>query len=119
MGIKAEIHTSAYEGSVVSGSLVIAALTTFLGPVGTLIGLGYTAASLIRSNKRANEVMDKIITEKDEKIILEHFAEQLKHSKKKKLEIEIKSHDTANNSTLSKLLFGNDITKTYYYTKND
>ena len=52
MGIKAEIHTSAYEGSVVSGSLVIAALTTF-------------------------------------------------------------------NSTLSKLLFGNDITKTYYYTKND
>ncbi len=119
MGIKAEIHTSAYEGSIVSGSLVTAALTTFLGPVGALIGLGYTAASLIRSNKDANEVMDQVITEKDEQIIFEHFAEQLKHSNKKKRKFEITSHDTANNSPLSKLLFGNDITKTYYYTKDD
>ena len=84
MGIKAEIHTSAYEGSVVSGSLVIAALTTFLGPVGTLIGLGYTAASLIRSNKRANEVMDQKIPEKREKKILKNLLDNFNKGKKKK-----------------------------------
>jgi len=109
---KTAIKSAGYGGALTFGILTTALLTAFLGPIGLATGIFATGYCLKGAHEDAKDRINDVFTEDDEKEI----ESALKN--KNYFESNVKLKSGAHNPPLSRLLFGNTISKkTKYYKK--
>lgn len=111
--MRTRITSSGYGGSVLGGTLITGFLTIIGGPIGFIAGVALTGAAIKDTYDSAKATMDKEFTEEDERKLREAYRGS------NKFKVKVTSHKSANNPPASRLLFGNNVTKTCYYEEED